>query len=59
MAKVFANVCFWDVFMIFWMQSFILHEMCGILYFVQFFDLCVKFFKKEVQFNSWTKTVNV
>ncbi len=23
MAKVFANVCFWDVFVIFWMQCFI------------------------------------
>ncbi len=34
MANVFANVCFWDVFVIFWMQSFILQEMWGILHFV-------------------------
>ncbi len=34
MAKVFANVCFWDVFVIFWMQCFILQEMWGILHFV-------------------------
>ncbi len=34
MAKVFANVCFWDVFVIFWMQCFILQEMWGILLFV-------------------------
>ncbi len=40
-AKVFANVCFWDMFVIFcqccsllWMQCFILQEMWGILHFV-------------------------
>ncbi len=34
MAKVFANVCFWDAFVIFWMQCFILQEMWGIWHFV-------------------------
>ncbi len=34
MAKVFANVCFWDVFVIFWMQCLILPETWGILHFV-------------------------
>ncbi len=48
MAKVFANVCFWDVFVIFWMQCFILQEMWGILC-VQFLDLCVKVWKEEAK----------
>ncbi len=58
MAKVFANVCFWDVFVIFWRQCFILQEMWGILHFVQFLDLCVKFWKKRQSFenlSSWKK----
>ena len=29
-----TNVCFWNVFVIFWMQCFILREMQGILHFV-------------------------
>ncbi len=40
MAKVFANVCFWDVFVIFWMQCFINKRcqafciLCAVLEFV-------------------------
>ncbi len=34
MAKVFANVCFWDALVIFWMQCFIMQKMWGIFNFV-------------------------
>ncbi len=47
---IYANVCFWDVFVIFCKQSFILQEMW-------FVDLCVKFWKKEAKF--WKCVSNV
>ncbi len=47
MAKVFANVCFWDVFVIFWMQCFILQEMWGILHFVCAIYFVCKVLKKK------------
>ncbi len=50
MAKVFANVCFWDVFVIFWMQCFILQEMWGTLYFVcAVLGFVCKVLKKKMQ----------
>ncbi len=51
MAKVFANACFWDVFVIFWMQCFILLEMWGILHFVCAIlgFVCCKVLKKRGQ----------
>ncbi len=46
-SKMFANVYFWDVFVIFWMHCFVLQEMWSILC-ARFLDLCVEFKKNEV-----------
>ncbi len=54
MAQVFANVCFWDVFVLLWMQCFVLQEMRGILHFVFNSWICVKFWKAAFV-SSWKK----
>lgn len=56
MAKVFANVCFWDVFVVFWMQCLILEKMWDILHFVcailaKVLKTCKQLKKKSV--NVW------
>ncbi len=51
MANVFANVFFWDVFVIFWVQCFILQVMRGILHFVcAILGFVCKVLKKEATF---------
>ncbi len=56
--NIMANVCFWDVFVIFWMQCFVLQEMRGILYFVCNSWICVWSFENVCKLLKKTVTVN-
>ncbi len=56
------NVCFWDVFVIFWMQCF--RDVRYLTFYVQFLYLCVKFWGKSVNIlimcaSSWKNLLGI